>query len=182
MAKLAEVAKAAEGHSAELKPPAPAEKLNFGAPNVAIVHLEELDTDPETKARLDFHADTFWLDYSRDCLAGRNSDEAEGVKSAFEKLLALRYVVVVRTRVFGEPTVSGESHFSPGFWEGDALLYDIEKGELVGGYSVSARNDETVDVRVDSADSWLRSNLWSNARRAVKEALAPHTEGATPLD
>lgn len=183
MARMAEIATAAAAHKAEFKAPVPAEKLRFAGDsgNAGLVMVEELDVNPETRPSLDFHVDTFWLDYSRDCLAGRASDAPEGVRLAFDKLLALKYVVVVRERLYSGPVVSNDTSFIPGTWEADVLVYDVEMAELLGGWSVSASNSDTVDVKMDDPGKWLHSDLWSRARKEVGKVLATVSEDAEGL-
>ncbi|MBK8207322.1 MAG: hypothetical protein IPK87_11130 [Planctomycetes bacterium] len=183
MARMAEIAATAAVHKDEFKAPAPAEKLRFAGDsgNAGLVMVEELDTNPETRPGLDFHVDTFWLDYSRDCLAGNAGDAPEGVRLAFDKLLALKYVVIVRERLYAAPVASDEKSFIPGTWEADVLVYEIEKAELLGGWSVSATNSDTVDVNTDDPGKWLHSDLWSRARKEVGKVLATVSEDAEGL-
>lgn len=178
MAAVAGVAKAAAAHSAELAEPSV--QLTFGdGRDAAIVHLELLDEDPKTKPDLDFHIVNFWLEFPRDCLAGRADFDidADAVRSGFDQLLALKYLVVIRTRLFAAPVSTDDKSFSPGLWQGEVLVYEIEGAKLLGGYSVSAGNDAEVTVNTQSVDSWLRSNLWENARKEVKKVLEKHAKG-----
>lgn len=183
LASIAEIATTAATHKAELKAPSPAEKLRFtgDAGNAGLVMVAELDVDPATKPGLDFYLDTFWLDYPRDCLAGNAGDAPESVRLAFDKLLALKYLVVVRERLYSEPVASDATSFLPGTWVADVLVYDIEKAELLGGWSVSATNSDTVDVNTSDPGKWLHSDLWSRARREVGNVLATVSEDAKGL-
>lgn len=183
IAKLLAAGKKAADEKATLKAPDLKEKLTFksAGANCVLAHAE-LFSEPKGKPQLDLILGEMWLTEPRDALKEPGKRNADSLRQSFENLIALKYLAVVRTILKCEPSHTGDKKFLPGTWLAEVLLYDIEKGELLGGWSVEATNSENVSVNMSSIEKWLHSNLWENARKAVNEKLKPHcAEGALPI-
>jgi hypothetical protein len=169
----AAVKKAAD-FNADFKVPAIKDKLSFqgdGA-NTALAHIEDF-SEPAGKADLDLIFQKLWYSVPVDTLKDAAGRDADSVRSSFESLLALKYLLLVKTKYYSGPAVSADSSFLPGSWEAHVLLVDIEKGEVLGGWNVTAKNSDKVSVNTKEPDKWLHSDIWSNARRAIAEAVKP---------
>lgn len=183
IAKLVAAGKKAADEKGALKAPDLKDKLTFksAGANCVLAHAE-LFSEPKGKPQLDLILGDMWLSEPRDALKDAGKRNADALRLSFENLLALKYLAVVRTILKSEPSHTGDKKFLPGTWLAEVLLYDIEKGEFLGGWTVEATNSENVNVNMSSIDKWLHSNLWENARKAVNEKLKPHcAEGALPI-
>lgn len=171
--KMDAVARKAIANTSAQGAPAADVRLTFGnGGNARIVHAERFDDDPAFKPELDLILSDFWLTLVQDSLKGSPIEDSDGMRAAAEEVLAVKYLIVVRTLSKSEPVVMGESSFAGGSWDAELYVCDVAKGELLGGWTVSSKNDEKVEVNLDKIESWLHSNLWSNSRKAVNEALA----------
>ncbi len=167
-------AKMAADFNAPFKVPAIKDKLSFrgeGA-NTALAHIEDL-SEPAGKADLDLIFEKLWYSFPAESLKDPAGRDVDSLRSSFESLLALKYLLLVKTKYYSGPAVSADSSFLPGSWEAQVLLVDIEKSEVVGGWSVTAKNSDKVSVNTKEPDKWLHSDIWSNARRAIAEAVKP---------
>lgn len=183
IAKVLAAGKKAADEQAALRAPELKEQLSFktSGANCALAHVE-LFSEPKGKPQLDLILGDMWLTEPRDALRDPGSRDAQALRMSFENLVALKYLAVVRTLSKTEPVHLGEKSFSPGSWSAQVLLYDLEKGELLGGWPVEAANSSNVNVNMSSIDKWLHSNLWENARKAINEKLKPHcAKGAAPI-
>ena len=154
-------------------------KLDFHETgNAALVQVEQFAEGDARKPKLDLILDEHWLGNSRRLLSeGPGEMAPEAVTGAFDRLLAIKYIAFVRTGLYADPAVTGGDSFSPGFWQGDVMVFELESGACLGRVELSAKNSDTVNVDVSKAETWLHSDLWSRARDALKEALKAHTEG-----
>lgn len=169
----AAVKKAAE-FNADFKAPAIKDKLSFqgdGA-NTALAHIEDL-SEPAGKPDLDLIFEKTWLTFPQNALKEPAGYDADSLRASFEKLISLKYLLLVKTKHYSGPAVSADSSFLPGSWEAHVLLVDIEKSEVVGGWNVTAKNSDKVSVNTKEPEKWLHSDIWSNARRAIAEAVKP---------
>ncbi|MCA8911985.1 MAG: hypothetical protein KDB82_09785 [Planctomycetes bacterium] len=154
-------------------------KLNFTqGGNAALVQVEQFAEGDARKPQLDLILDEHWLVNSRKLLSeGPGSMAPEAVSGTFDRLLAIKYIAFVRTTLYADPVVMGEGSFSPGFWQGDVMVFELEGGKCLGRIELSAKNSDAVNVDKSKADTWLHSDLWSRARDALVKALEPHTDG-----
>jgi hypothetical protein len=142
--------------------------------NAILLHAERFGDKPGQPS-LDLVLADGWLDDLAKAYASPPAElDVDYFNSLCDRLLALKYLVVVRTRFYADPTTSGDSRFSAGMWQADLLLYEIESGKCLGVLSVNATNSEKVQAGVDDPDKWLHSDLWSHAREAVNDALKPY--------
>ncbi|MFZ5446299.1 MAG: hypothetical protein ACOZQL_40300 [Myxococcota bacterium] len=82
----------------------------------------------------------------------------------------LRYALVIREVAFVEPKLQLElRHFDKGRLDLEVLAFDLTNGALVGGYAVSATNDEKIDL-LDADPNHLRRIL-QNLESATWDAL-----------
>jgi hypothetical protein len=96
------------------------------------------------------------------------------------KVAQLEYVLVMRTKEYVPPEAVGEEQFRPGHFLGELHLFALEGARHLGGVRIGAVTDDTIEVRVEYTDSWLRSNLWETTRRTIDAAIAEHLPGTPP--
>lgn len=100
---------------------------------------------------------------------------AQGYLSACERL---RFVLVIRGREFRAPQVeTGERKFVSGFYRAEVLTFDLATGKSLGGFEVSARNDEDLTV-VSGEDREQR--VLRNFEGAINSALREGARLAFP--
>jgi hypothetical protein len=105
----------------------------------------------------------------------------ENVNRAFDRLMEIRYVLVLRTHrmfvgevteltraAFDRETEGSAGTFESGGFLGDILLFDVTDGEFLGGAKIVAGNSETVEIRGDAG--FLKDDLASNVRKAIEAA------------
>lgn len=166
------------------EPPAPISlpdgtKLSFAdGGNAALMQVEEFAEGAANKKAFSLSLNSAWLGVPRGYLTkGPRQLEAASISTQFDEFFALKYVVLIRTLLSAKPKVAGDSSFSPGFWQGDLMLFEIESGKCLGRVELSAVNDAQVKVRDGRSTSSLGADLLGNARNAVKAALDEHTDG-----
>ncbi|QDU93047.1 hypothetical protein [Lignipirellula cremea] len=97
-----------------------------------------------------------------------------------DRMLQLRYLVVVRLVSQTEPEVAGEE-FTPGGLVAEGLLFDLETGELIGGFPFIATNSDAVPYEIEEASSteeteaaaraMLMADLYGNLEAAFWHTL-----------
>ncbi|MCB9895150.1 MAG: hypothetical protein H6839_11920 [Planctomycetes bacterium] len=146
--------------------------------NAALLQTENFAKGDGAKLSLDLIIESGWLDGARSMLSqGAGDAHPDYVGGVFDTLDALEYLVLVRTRMYADPSVTNEKMFSPGWWQGDVMVFEIKSGKCLGVASIEATNSDEVNAKITEADKWLHSDLWSNARKAVNAALAPLSDG-----
>jgi hypothetical protein len=102
-----------------------------------------------------------------------------------EACVNLEYVAVVRKRSLQLPQVGEDKKsFSPGRFEGDMLVFDVPKGDLVASYRLEATNTEQLELTGDpSGGDWMREavrDLSKNSQAAAEKAFGAGATPATP--
>lgn len=95
----------------------------------------------------------------------------------------LKYVLVIRELQFVLPRLSLETRkFVSGLFRAEVLVFDLHSGELLGGFPVAAKNEDSVMLLDGDADHTKRviSNLESTAFTALREATRQAIPGALP--
>jgi hypothetical protein len=111
-----------------------------------------------------------------------NGEQATGkqVVRAMERLDQLRYILVIRLSKY-VPASGNWTAFTSGKCAGEAQLFDIKSGQLVGGFQFQAQNsDEVYITRQGDADVGLASNIRFNANKAVRDKFKQKFPAATP--
>jgi hypothetical protein len=134
--------------------------------NARIVFLSQLAPEwfePDGDVRYAYWDDARWLTIPRDLVAGRRSNAVmELVRSSFEALRALEFVLVVRPSQFVMPKDTGEleveviggpgegerivttGKFVGGRFEGDALLFHVPSEKILGGFKLTVASNTWV--------------------------------------
>ncbi len=101
--------------------------------------------------------------------------EPEQAERKLESLSKLRYALVVRTLSYVPPKMTGESTFHGGAFEGEVLVFDVDKAKLLGGYRIGARNQATVGTREGRNEANLAADMHFSVKGAVRDGLKKHT-------
>lgn len=109
----------------------------------------------------------------------------ESFEKDLQSALALRYLVAYKTLDLKEPLVDAKLNYTIGGARLGVYVYDRETDALVCSFPVAALSSETVEYQyrqdgsdqVSAANSWARSSLWENLRKAILPALAEKTGG-----
>jgi hypothetical protein len=158
----------AMAYSGELKAPGVGD-LQFGMSSAApaeIIQLEMLDQASRQIPLLNLALNDFWLEVPTKVAAGTSlgSAQAAYMSAIVRSFLSLKHLAIVRTRSYAE---------SGGAWAADVLLYEVESGSLLGGWSVAAKFAGTAAT---SESDWTGRSLTepqANARKALHDALLP---------
>jgi hypothetical protein len=104
---------------------------------------------------------------------------AKGYLSACERL---RFVLVIRGREFKAPQpAQGDTKFVSGLFRADVLAFDLSTGASLGGFPVSAKNDEQVNmVAGEDQGQRLLHNLEAAIFEAVREGARKAFPGSLP--
>lgn len=107
--------------------------------------------------------------------------------SAVEQYLAacarLKYVLVIRKLEFTEPELSLETkQFKSGKYRAEVLAFELGSGELLGGFTVSAKNEDSVMLLDGDASHVKRliTNLESTAFNALRDGARQAFPGSLP--
>jgi hypothetical protein len=95
----------------------------------------------------------------------------------------LEYVLVIRKVEFTPPLLSLETKkFASGVYRAEVLVFELRSGTLLGGYLVSATNEDSVMLLDGDADHSRRlmSNLESTVFSALREATRQAIPGSLP--
>jgi hypothetical protein len=104
------------------------------------------------------------------CAAVANDEKTYSPTSECSKAT---YVAVVRKRSMREPTVDEKTKkYDGGHYDGDALVYELESGKLMGGVvlSIDNRPELTIDERADKVKA-VRGHLFSELEKKVTDAI-----------
>lgn len=121
-----------------------------------------------------------------DALTGEFYGVAGGAQLFLEECAAAQYAFVLRTHVDHAPQVSGTDSFEPGLYEGDVLLFRLADATLLGGFRVSGKSSDEVQVLLDDAGNpidpseRLQSDLDSMVFVDIQDKLRTHVPGSIP--
>jgi hypothetical protein len=105
------------------------------------------------------------------CEAVANDEKTYSPTSECKKA---SYVAVVRKRSLREPTVDEKTKvYDGGHFDGDALVYELKSGKLMGSVALSVDNSPqlTIEERADKVKA-VRSHLFSELEKNVSDAIA----------
>jgi hypothetical protein len=101
------------------------------------------------------------------------------LESGLSALERMKYLLVLRLRtrqppnlVMSELQAGQMKSFEGGRVAGDAVLYDVEHGTMLGGFTVDAGSDAEVEVRNSRVHDQLQLKLAANANEQIKSKLA----------
>lgn len=144
---------------------------HLGNPTPDIADFRVVFDDPLADARELLRSGT---------LANGAKPNGKQVARALEQLDRMRYLLVIRLANY-VPASGNWTAFTSGKCAGEAQLFDIQSGRLVGGFQFQAHNSEEVYVsRQGDAALGLASNIRFNANKAVRDKLRQQFPGATP--
>jgi hypothetical protein len=113
-------------------------------------------------------------------LANGKQPTGKQVVRAMEQFERLRYLLVIRLSKY-VPASGNWTSFTSGRCAGEAQLFDINSGNLVGGFQFQVQNsDEVYVTRQGDAEMGLASNIRFNANKAVRDKLKQMFPAATP--
>jgi hypothetical protein len=130
-------------------------------------------------------------DYVRDVASwARKGTKADGQKPAgdllsmFEdkinRILAARYVLILRTMGGVDFQSNGGATFTGGQWRGEAWFFDLDQQKLLGRLRFEARNSGSVQADARNQSLYLLNDLRDNALRLVQEEFKKRYPGGTP--
>lgn len=94
------------------------------------------------------------------------------LRNALPKCKDVRFVAILRKRVLAEAVVlEKEKKFSPARFVGDALVYDLDSGELVGTIAIDATNSESIQTSRSAAGK-LHEDLVEHIERIIRENVS----------
>ncbi len=100
------------------------------------------------------------------------SSTAESVLQLYIRpFLKTTHVVVIRELKYQKPQVLAVKKFIPGFYKGEALLFDLKKAAFLGSIVFEAKNDAIVKVNVRYVANWLNSNLRKKVAKSLNSNL-----------
>lgn len=165
--------------------------------NALLIHLEELQNPTLRRAlplRLNHRSPTVDLAAALALTKPESGVELEpsyspgldvesNMTSAWQRLGALRYVLVVRARSQRDATLTGERGFIAGAWEGEVLVFEVPSKQLRGGFTLAGSNHASVKTAAGrdrenlAADLSLATRGTLNGRvRQLFPSVAPNDE------
>lgn len=140
------------------------------------VHLRTLDSVPLLQCGSLLIKGTYFAD----SITRPMPSVVDGYLSACERL---QYVLVIRTLQYVAPELSLETKkFASGVYRAEVLVFELASGELLGGFPVSAKNEDSVMLLDGDADHRKRliSNLEATVFSAIREATRAAIPGSLP--
>lgn len=91
----------------------------------------------------------------------------------------LRYALIIVEREFKQPELTLITRsFTSGLYRADVLVFDLADGAFLGGYPMSAKNDDSVSLF--DADPDHRQRLLSNLESTIFNSLRDGARAALP--
>ena len=118
--------------------------------------------------------------YVGDSVTKPSPSVTEQYLSACERL---KYVLVIRKLEFTEPELSLETRqFKSGKYRAEILAYELQSGELLGGFPISAKNEDSVMLLDGDASHVKRliTNLESTTFSAIRDGARQAFPGSLP--
>jgi hypothetical protein len=111
---------------------------------------------------------------------------SKGIPLYLEECARAEYLFVLRSNVDAPATLIDDDTFEQGKYHGDVLLYRLADGQLLGGFTVSEKSSDEVQVAIDAsgaavdAAGRLDSDLSSRVFVAINEKLRKTVPGVLP--
>lgn len=189
MTKLSELVATNPGEMAPASPldPPPVFRQDEKATSNTSLLIHERLTDPTKKFGDNELLDLYLSNGLENVFTWKQWDQKafEGFEADLQGAVALRYLVAYKTLEFQEPRVDAKLNYTIGGARLGVYVYDRKKKGLVCVFPIGALSAETVEYtyrkdgsdQVSAANSWARSSLWENLRKAILPALAEKTGG-----
>ncbi len=142
----------------------------------AAVRLRTLDSAPLLQCGSLLHRQQ----YFNDPITRVAPSVAEQYLTACEKL---QYALIIREVEFVAPELSLEARkFRPALYRAEVLAFDLKTGELLGGFPIAAKNDDSVMLLDGDADHVKRllSNLEATVFTALRDGARQAFPGSLP--
>ena len=123
-------------------------------------------------------------EYCGEAIRSGGKDEGIGIGLFLEECGRATHAFVLRTHREQLAEITGSDSFESGYYDGDVLLFRLEDGALLGGFSVSAESSDEVSVTLDSAGNpidpmeRLNSDLSSQVYSIIDAKLKHQVPGA----
>ena len=123
-----------------------------------------------------------------EALEGTFSGVSAGARLFLEDCARAEYLIVMRTHSSAGAMTLDKDSFQSGSYEGDVLLFRLADGQSLGGFRVSATNNDTVMAPTDAsgnvtnAGERLDSDLSANVFVAIGDGLRKHVPGVLPAE
>lgn len=101
----------------------------------------------------------------------------DAAEAALAELVGLRYVLVVRPVDWSPPQAQG-IRYRRGRLRAEALLLDVERGVLCGGFRFQVANRDSLSTSSSDVQGVLLGDLRSTTRTAIRAGVARHLPGA----
>jgi hypothetical protein len=145
--------------------------------NALFLHADDLAhpevTDPKGRS-------TLFASGVRSCsdvLGGTYPGVPGSAEDYMKRCAGAEYAFVLRTHESQSPELAGDKQFVPGKYRGDVLLFRLSDGAALGGFSVAAESNDTVNVNNNEIDTMrLQNDLDAKVFVAIQkklQALAP---------
>ena len=171
--------------------PSPVFKEDEGAGSNTAMVIHERLTEFEKKAGDEDLMDLFLSNGLENCFIWSTWEEKafDSFESELQSALGLRYLIGYKTLEYIAPKVDAQLNYTIGGARLGVYVFDREKKEIVCAFPLAATSSETVNYQyresggdqAQSAQSWARSSLWENLRKAILPALAEKTGGTFEL-
>ena len=150
--------------------------------NAGVIHIERLKDLTGYFDKLDVViGESYFLTHAQQSLNGEPwllSDDATSVELALQRASQIRYLCVVRHIEHEMPRSLEGSDFYGGFYRADAICYDLESGEQLGGFLFRGENSARGSFNYTTSDSNVHGDRRVQKLRAIKEDLRKNAEKA----
>lgn len=151
--------------SLDVQGPAPSFPPCLGHENAIVIGAEDFEdlTNPSSKSRLvplnPIGGVASWARKGVTPL-GTKPDPDDYLQRV-ERLLQLKYVLVVRTTRLIEPQISNPGEFVGGSCAAEALLFDLDQKKFLGGVGMEGSNPSKISIPgwVSNTPEWVMENL-----------------------
>lgn len=110
------------------------------------------------------------------------ADSEVEMKSVWQLMGELRYVLVVRSRGLREAQQAGAKTFVGGAWEGEVLVFELASRKYLGGFLLRGTNHSTVQTRDGRDTQNLAADLYLATRGNLDAKLRELIPGVGERD
>lgn len=105
-------------------------------------------------------------------------ESGDACKYAILHFLDTKYLVITKIHDIYQAMATGAETFNKGLVTGEALVFDVEKTKLLGGYTFEAKSDDIVNLGSGGGD--VDANIKADLEANIQEAISNGFSALTP--
>ena len=156
--------------------------------NALLIHADDLKAPERAGASRTGATHAGTIETCGRAMSGDAPGVPAGVDSMLRECADAEFLFILRARVDEPAEIVEVRSYRPGRFAGEVLLFRLSDGTLLGGFSVSATNNDSLMAQVDEAGvpkdlaGRLQGELSSNVFAGINAKLRKHVPGSVRED